>query len=75
MNRRQLRSCLKDVNAVHAEFCSIPTNVPEAMELVAPRKNRYRYILPNPHSRVKLPSNADPSDPATGYINANFIRV
>ena len=74
MNRRQLRSCLKDINAIHAEFWSIPTNIPEAMEQVAARKNRYRYVLPNPHSRVKLPG-VDASDPASGYINANYIRV
>jgi protein tyrosine phosphatase len=87
MTRRQLRTCLKDVNSIHAEFWSIPTNVPEAVEQDpgAFRKNRYRYVLPNPHSRVRLPLppvDAAPTDDTTngaaaigGYINANYIRV
>lgn len=72
MNRRQLRHCLKDVNSIHAEFWSIPTNAPEGVEqdvAGAFRKNRYRYVLPNAHSRVRLPS-AD-----CDYINANYVRV
>ena len=86
MTRRQLRTCLKDVNSIHAEFWSIPTNVPEAVEPDAGafRKNRYRYVLPNPHSRVRLPLPPvdaagipvdDAAAPTGGYINANYIRV
>lgn len=76
MNRQQLRACLKDVKGLHAEFWSIPTNVPELVELVSgcAIKNRYRYILPNPQSRVKLPV-LEPSDPTSGYINGNYVRV
>lgn len=76
MSRRQLRSCLKDVKSLHAEFWSIPTNAPELVDLVAgcAIKNRYRYVLPNPHSRVKLPV-SNPADPTSGYINGNYIRV
>lgn len=76
MSRRQLRSCLEDVKTLHAEFWSIPTNAPELFEQVSgcAIKNRYRYVLPNPQSRVKLPV-LDLSDPTSGYINANYIRV
>merc|ERR1712071_399613 len=75
MTRRQLRACLGDVKSLHAEFWSIPTNAPDLLELVSgcALKNRYRYVLPNPLSRVQLPSK-DPSDPSSGYINANYIR-
>ena len=34
--------------------------------------NRFRDVLPNPRTRVKLP--ADPADPASEYINANYIH-
>lgn len=76
MNRQQLRACLRDVKGLHAEFWSIPTNVPELVELVSgcAIKNRYRYILPNPQSRVKLPV-LEPSDPTSGYMNGNYVRV
>jgi len=77
MDRRQLQSCLKDVKALHAEFWSIPTNASELCEQVSgcSMKNRYRYVLPNPQSRVKLPLLTDASDLASTYINANYIRV
>jgi len=76
MTRRQLRTCLDDIKSLHAEFWSIPTNAPDLLELISgcALKNRYRYVIPNPTSRVKLPSN-DPSNPSTGYINANYIRA
>jgi hypothetical protein len=77
MDRRQLQSCLKDVKALHAEFWSIPTNASELCEQVSgcSMKNRYRYVLPNPQSRVKLPLLTDASDLASTYINANYVRV
>ena len=77
MNRHQLRSCLRDVKSLHAEFWSIPTNAPDPVEQAtgSALKNRYRYVLPNAHSRVKLPCDADDSDPGSGYINGNYIRV
>lgn len=77
MDRRQLQSCLKDVKALHAEFWSIPTNASELSEQVSgcSMKNRYRYVLPNPQSRVKLPLLTDTSDLTSTYINANYIRV
>jgi len=76
MTRRHLRACLDDIKSLHAEFWSIPTNAPDLLELVSgcALKNRYRYVIPNPASRVKLPSK-DPSNPSSGYINANYIRV
>ena len=75
MPRNQLRACLKDVKSLHAEFWNIPTNAPEITEqtVCSALKNRYRYVLPNSHSRVKLPG--DGSDPSSGYINGNYIRV
>uniref|UniRef100_A0A667XZK7 protein-tyrosine-phosphatase n=1 Tax=Myripristis murdjan TaxID=586833 RepID=A0A667XZK7_9TELE len=36
-------------------------------------KNRYKTILPNPHSRVVLRSKSS-NDPLSSYINANYIR-
>uniref|UniRef100_A0A3Q2DDM7 protein-tyrosine-phosphatase n=1 Tax=Cyprinodon variegatus TaxID=28743 RepID=A0A3Q2DDM7_CYPVA len=36
-------------------------------------KNRYKTILPNPHSRVILKSKIC-NDPLGSYINANYIR-
>uniref|UniRef100_A0A3B3QL99 protein-tyrosine-phosphatase n=1 Tax=Paramormyrops kingsleyae TaxID=1676925 RepID=A0A3B3QL99_9TELE len=36
-------------------------------------KNRYRTILPNPHSRVILKTK-NANDPLSSYINANYIR-
>ncbi|KZS09878.1 Protein tyrosine phosphatase ERK-like protein [Daphnia magna] len=77
MDRRQLQSCLKDVKSLHAEFWSIPNNAAELSEQVSgcSVKNRYRYVLPNPQSRVKLPVTTNSSDLASGYINANYIRA
>lgn len=36
-------------------------------------KNRYKNILPFDHTRVKL-ENADPDEPGSDYINANYIK-
>nr|XP_039326845.1 tyrosine-protein phosphatase non-receptor type 5 isoform X3 [Saimiri boliviensis boliviensis] len=54
----------------------IPMNFVDPKEYDIPglvRKNRYKTILPNPHSRVCLTS-PDPDDPLSSYINANYIR-
>lgn len=89
MNRSQLRACLKDVKNLHAEFWTIPSNAPDPSEQPSGSalKNRYRYVLPNAHSRVKLPPpsaaaaaassscSTDAANPSSGYINGNYIRV
>uniref|UniRef100_A0A8C3FQB5 protein-tyrosine-phosphatase n=1 Tax=Chrysemys picta bellii TaxID=8478 RepID=A0A8C3FQB5_CHRPI len=54
----------------------IPMNFVDPKEYDIPglvRKNRYKTILPNPHSRVCLTS-TDQDDPLSSYINANYIR-
>uniref|UniRef100_A0A5F9C197 protein-tyrosine-phosphatase n=1 Tax=Oryctolagus cuniculus TaxID=9986 RepID=A0A5F9C197_RABIT len=61
---------------LQAEFLEIPMNFVDPKEYDIPglvRKNRYKTILPNPHSRVCL-SSPDPEDPLSSYINANYIR-
>ncbi|XP_048664238.1 receptor-type tyrosine-protein phosphatase R [Marmota marmota marmota] len=54
----------------------IPMNFVDPKEIDIPRhgtKNRYKTILPNPHSRVCLrPKNV--TDSLSTYINANYIR-
>ncbi|XP_074659855.1 tyrosine-protein phosphatase non-receptor type 7-like [Tubulanus polymorphus] len=73
MSRKQLRKCLKNVKALCDEFWDIPMNHPDRVEIPGSgMKNRYKTILPNEHSRVKL-AEID-SDIMTTYINANFIR-
>lgn len=37
-----------------------------------PRLNRFRDVLPNPVTRVRLPVIKE--DPTLEYINANFVR-
>ncbi|XP_038620196.1 tyrosine-protein phosphatase non-receptor type 5 [Tachyglossus aculeatus] len=61
---------------LQAEFFEIPMNFVDPKEYDIPglvRKNRYKTILPNPHSRVCLTSR-DQDDPLSSYINANYIR-
>ncbi|XP_045602597.2 receptor-type tyrosine-protein phosphatase R isoform X1 [Procambarus clarkii] len=71
MSRGQLRQCLKEVRALHAEFWEIPLNHPDKCDMLgAASKNRYRTVLPNEASRVRLHT----EDPALEYINANYIR-
>ncbi|XP_077994494.1 tyrosine-protein phosphatase non-receptor type 5-like [Glandiceps talaboti] len=73
MTRKQLRNSLKNVRALHEEFWDIPMNYPESIDVPGSgTKNRYRTILPNPHTRVVLPEISD--DPLSTYINANYIR-
>ncbi|KAL6116557.1 ptprr [Pungitius sinensis] len=74
LTRQQLRDAASDPQRLHAEFAEIPMNFIDPKELDIPyhgTKNRYKTILPNPHSRVILKSK---SDPLSSYINANYIR-
>ncbi|CAL1281984.1 unnamed protein product [Larinioides sclopetarius] len=73
LTRRQLRSALKDVKALHTEFWEIPMNHPEKVEIAGSgTKNRYKTILPNESTRVHLFEKND--DPLSSYINANYVR-
>jgi len=52
----------------------LPSNHPEKAEVAGSgTKNRYRSILPNERSRVRLPVGNE--DLLAGYINANYVRV
>ncbi|XP_078239979.1 tyrosine-protein phosphatase non-receptor type 5 isoform X2 [Pogona vitticeps] len=65
-----------DSFVLQTEFFEIPMNFVDPKEYDIPglvRKNRYKTILPNPHSRVCLTSD-DQDDPLSSYINANYIR-
>ncbi|KAG7456125.1 hypothetical protein MATL_G00248510 [Megalops atlanticus] len=75
LSRQQLRLATLNKRLLHAEFAEIPMNFVDPKELDVPShgtKNRYRTILPNPHSRVIL--NTKAGDPLSSYINANYIR-
>ncbi|GFR16572.1 receptor-type tyrosine-protein phosphatase R, partial [Trichonephila clavata] len=73
LTRRQLRSALKDVKALHTEFWEIPMNHPEKVEIAGSgTKNRYKTILPNENTRVHLYEKSE--DPLSSYINANYVR-
>ena len=74
LSRGQLRSCLRDARALHREFWDLPSNHPEKAEVAGSgTKNRYRSILPNERSRVRIPVGNE--DLLAGYINANYVRV
>ncbi|KAJ7344393.1 hypothetical protein JRQ81_000343 [Phrynocephalus forsythii] len=65
-----------DSFVLQTEFFEIPMNFVDPKEYDIPglvRKNRYKTILPNPHSRVCLTSDGE-DDPLSSYINANYIR-
>uniref|UniRef100_UPI00398EBCB5 tyrosine-protein phosphatase non-receptor type 5 n=1 Tax=Pristiophorus japonicus TaxID=55135 RepID=UPI00398EBCB5 len=65
-----------DPFTLQREFLEIPMNFVDPKEFDIPGfglKNRYKTILPNPHSRVCLTMNK-PEDPLSSYINANYIR-
>uniref|UniRef100_H2Z9P4 protein-tyrosine-phosphatase n=1 Tax=Ciona savignyi TaxID=51511 RepID=H2Z9P4_CIOSA len=73
-NSLHTKSC--DTALLQQEFWEIPMNHPSEKNFnVAGHgtKNRYKSILPNQHSRVKLPVISD-NDPLSSYINANYIR-
>ncbi|KAF7229486.1 receptor type R [Nothobranchius furzeri] len=76
LTRQQLQDVVNDTHKLHAEFAEIPMNFIDPKELDIPNygtKNRYKTILPNPHSRVILKSRSS-NDPLSSYINANYIR-
>ncbi|XP_029969876.1 receptor-type tyrosine-protein phosphatase R, partial [Salarias fasciatus] len=71
-----LRDVAKNTHKLHVEFAEIPMNFIDPKELDIPNhgtKNRYKTILPNPHSRVVLKSKSC-NDLLSSYINANYIR-
>ncbi|XP_065812899.1 tyrosine-protein phosphatase non-receptor type 5 [Labrus bergylta] len=62
--------------SLEAEFYETPMNFVDPKEYNYPglvRKNRYKTILPNTHSRVILHS-LDEEDFLTTYINANYLK-
>uniref|UniRef100_A0ABK0M295 protein-tyrosine-phosphatase n=1 Tax=Rattus norvegicus TaxID=10116 RepID=A0ABK0M295_RAT len=76
LRAEELHEKALDPFLLQAEFFEIPMNFVDPKEYDIPglvRKNRYKTILPNPHSRVRLTS-PDPEDPLSSYINANYIR-
>lgn len=71
LTRAQLQACLSNVAALHSEFWDIPMNHPERAEIAGcGAKNRYRSILPNEHSRVRLRRGVEEEEE---YINANYL--
>ncbi|XP_072310008.1 receptor-type tyrosine-protein phosphatase R isoform X2 [Eucyclogobius newberryi] len=76
LTRQDLREIVNNTLKLHAEFAEIPMNFIDPKELDIPNhgtKNRYKTILPNPHSRVILKSK-NCNDLLGSYINANYIR-
>uniref|UniRef100_A0A0K8SXU8 protein-tyrosine-phosphatase n=1 Tax=Lygus hesperus TaxID=30085 RepID=A0A0K8SXU8_LYGHE len=75
LTRQQLRSCLRDVRAIHREFWDLPLNHPDKIHVPGSwAKNRYRTVIPNEPSRVHLKPELTSPDNLAGYINANYIR-
>jgi receptor-type tyrosine-protein phosphatase R len=73
MSCQELISSLNNSVGIHKEFWEIPMNHPDKIEVAGSGvKNRYRTILPNESTRVKLLQTSD--DPLAAYINANYIR-
>ncbi|KAK7891715.1 hypothetical protein WMY93_023678 [Mugilogobius chulae] len=71
-----LHSRAMDDQALQAEFYETPMNFVDPKEYNYPglvRKNRYKTILPNTHSRVILKSE-DEDDFLSTYINANYLK-
>lgn len=71
-----LHSRAMDDQALQAEFYETPMNFVDPKEYSYPglvRKNRYKTILPNTHSRVILKSE-DEEDFLSTYINANYLK-
>lgn len=76
LTEEELHKKALDSFLLQTEFFEIPMNFVDPKEYDIPglvRKNRYKTILPNPHSRVCLISD-DQDDPLSTYINANYIR-
>uniref|UniRef100_A0A674NKN5 protein-tyrosine-phosphatase n=1 Tax=Takifugu rubripes TaxID=31033 RepID=A0A674NKN5_TAKRU len=65
-----------DDQSLQSEFYETPMNFVDPKEYNYPglvRKNRYKTILPNTHSRVILKSH-DEEDFLSTYINANYLK-
>ncbi|XP_029951429.1 tyrosine-protein phosphatase non-receptor type 5 [Salarias fasciatus] len=65
-----------DDQSLQSEFYETPMNFVDPKEYNYPglvRKNRYKTILPNTHSRVILKS-LDEEDFLTTYINGNYLK-
>ncbi|XP_026863305.2 receptor-type tyrosine-protein phosphatase R isoform X2 [Electrophorus electricus] len=76
LTRQQLQDVALNTQALQVEFAEIPMNFVDPKDLDIPShgtKNRYKTILPNPHSRVVLRIR-NTNDPLSCYINANYIR-
>ncbi|XP_078271285.1 tyrosine-protein phosphatase non-receptor type 5 isoform X2 [Rhinoraja longicauda] len=76
LNAQKLHKRAIDSFMLQREFLEIPMNFVDPKEFDIPGfglKNRYKTILPNPHSRVCLTIKS-PDDPLISYINANYIR-
>jgi len=57
------------VPKLQQEFWEVPLNLQETCYVSGSQtKNRYKGVLPNEHSRVKLPTSG-------AYIHANYIKV
>ncbi|XP_063678426.1 receptor-type tyrosine-protein phosphatase R-like isoform X1 [Bolinopsis microptera] len=66
----QLRQRLDNPALLYAEFSSMPTNEETRTVKKSSMKNRYKGVLPNIHTRVKLKTAEIPED----YINANYLK-
>ncbi|KAJ8386362.1 hypothetical protein AAFF_G00170670 [Aldrovandia affinis] len=70
----QLQEAAAQADALDREYQKIPPNFVNSSELDIPGhalKDRYKTILPNPDTRVRLQRAVEEKD---GYINANYIR-
>ncbi|XP_078273461.1 receptor-type tyrosine-protein phosphatase R-like [Rhinoraja longicauda] len=77
LTRTQLKEIVASAHSFKAEFMEIPMNFVNPKELSIPyhgTKNRYKTILPNPHSRVCLIPKTHEEPVSSTYINANYIR-
>ncbi|XP_038636828.1 receptor-type tyrosine-protein phosphatase R isoform X1 [Scyliorhinus canicula] len=77
LTRLQLKEYVACAQSLQAEFMEIPMNFVNPKELNIPchgAKNRYKTILPNPHSRVCLIPKSQDEPVSNTYINANYIR-
>ncbi|XP_058238282.1 tyrosine-protein phosphatase non-receptor type 5 isoform X5 [Hemibagrus wyckioides] len=72
----QLHMRALDDSALQTEFYEAPMNFVDPKEYNIPgvvRKNRYKTILPNTHSRVCLQETKE-DDFLSTYINANYLK-
>ncbi|KAI7789295.1 protein-tyrosine phosphatase striatum-enriched, partial [Triplophysa rosa] len=72
----QLHKRALDDAVLQAEFYETPMNFVDPKEYNIPgvvRKNRYKTILPNTHSRVCLKTKEE-GDFLSTYVNANYLK-